>query len=197
MLGAVKPEEIPPGRQLARLRHGTNDSGTFIVLDALAPEQVRPGEPFRVEMRVLSTGTHYTGTATFDYWRVRLVNVATGEEVRTKPPGAAGLIDGVGVQEVRDGGLVPVSFKANELTGKTLIAEAAIAQPGQYQVTVDYLYSNVFLQGDPGPRAEPAFPGDRPDGCWGYPGRPLKKLYLNHKLPRLVIHVIEETGKPE
>jgi hypothetical protein len=197
MLGAARPEDVPAGRQQARLRHGTNDSGTFIVLDALAPEQVRAGEPFRVEMKVRSTGTHYTGTATFDYWRVRLVNVATGEEVRTKPPGTPALIDGVAVQEVREGSLVPASFKANELTGKTLVAETTIDRPGQYQVSVDYLFNNIFLQGDPGPRAEPAFPGDRPDGCWGYPGRPLKKLYLKHKLPRLVIQVSAITGRPE
>lgn len=189
LASATRPDEVGAGQRLSRLRHGTLDSGAFIALDALGPRSVKIGQTFRIEMKILHTGTHYTKTATMEYWRLRLLNTATGEEVRTRPAGADEPIEGAGILALRDGKLVPMDYQAQELQGKALVAELAVESPGRYQAYVNYLYNNVFLQGDAGPRVEPAFSGDRPEAGWGYPGRPLKKLYLKHKLPRMVIDV--------
>jgi len=186
---AIRPEDVPAAQRLSRIRAGTNDSGAIIALDALGPRRAKTGEPIRLTLKVLDTGTHYIETATLEYWRLHFVNIANGREIRTEPPGAKEPIDGVGLQLLDGDKLSPMPYKAKELDGKTLVGEVRIDEPGAYRVYVDYLFNNVFLQGDAGPRVEPAFLGDRPEAGWGYAGRPLKKLYIRHKLPTMVIRV--------
>jgi len=180
----LKPEDVPADQRLARLRHGTFETATFIVMDALAPRKARVNEPIRVAMHL-----RYNKFGTMEYWRVRAVHVETGEEVRTKPPGAKDPIDGVGVQQLDGDKPVPMGYITDKLIGKTFVADFSIAKPGRYQLSLDYLYVNPFLHGEPAPRIESAFLGDRPEAGWDMPTKPFRKHYLRHKFPGLVIEV--------
>jgi hypothetical protein len=186
---ALSPEDVPADQQLARLRHGSNDSGAFIALDAVAPRAVAVGSPIQVRMKVLNTGSHYPETAALEYWRVHLVDVATGREVQTHPDGAPAAIDGAPVFALQDGRTVSMLYKATELNGALLVSNITASAPGRYQVVIDYYYHNLFLQGDAGPHIEPAFPGDRPAACLVFPHSSLGKIYLRYKLPRIIIQV--------
>ncbi|MBI2193186.1 MAG: hypothetical protein HYU36_14495 [Planctomycetes bacterium] len=187
---AVRPEDVPGGMRLSRVRAGSFESGTFIALDSLAPRQVRPGQPVRVTMKILSTGTHYTGSAAFEYWRLQAVNMETVEGLETHPVGAVDAIKGAPVFLLDGEKLASAPSRGNELNGKVLVSEFILEKPGRYQLFVDYLFHNVFLQGDAGPAVSPAFPGDRPGAGAVFPGRALKKLYLRHKLPRQIVQVV-------
>ncbi len=180
----LKPEDVPAELRLSRLRHGTFETATFLVMDALAPRKAKVNEPIRVTMHL-----RYSKFGLMEYWRVHAVNVETGEEVRTRPVGAKEPIEGVGVQQLDGDKLAPMGYLTDQLIGKTFVADFQIAKPGRYQVYLDYLYLNPFLHGEPGSRIEPAFLGDRPEAGWDMPRKPFRKHYLKHKFPGMVIEV--------
>ncbi|HNQ35625.1 MAG TPA: hypothetical protein PKN80_06125 [bacterium] len=190
----LRPEAVDPGRRLARLRHGSNESNLAVCLDAVAPRRVKAGAPVPVNLKMILPGTHGTAGTTLEYWRLQAVNIETGRPVLSQPLGAPAPIEGFPVYLVRDGKREAMPYRAAELAGQELAAEVFFSEPGRYQLFVDFLYNVggpdfAFTQGDAGPRVEPAFPGDRPAAGWGYPGRPLKKHYVNLKLPRMVVEV--------
>jgi hypothetical protein len=82
-----------------------------------------------------------------------------------------------------------MGYLTDQIIGKTFVADFQIEKPGRYQVYLDCLYVNPFLHGEPGPRLEPAFLGDRPEAGWDMPRKPFRKHYLKHKFPGMIIEV--------
>jgi hypothetical protein len=189
-----KIEDVPADKQLARVAEGRNESCLACWMDVLAPKQAKKGQPVRVEMNMIIPGTHGLKAMTMEYWRLHAVNIKTGEEVMSRPEGAKEDIQGAPVFLLKDGKAVPMPYMGPELQNTTLVGDLVFDKPGEYQIYADFLY-NVggpnfeFTMGDAGPRVEPAFPGDRPDAGWGYPGKPLKKHYVKLSFPRIVIGV--------
>jgi len=217
-LAQTRPEDVPPGRKLARLRTCSQTAVRRIDADVVTKGAGKVGEAQEIALTIYKLGWPWTPKERVhaDRFAFVLVHEKTGERERVpivmEPPTQQDRENEAALQEqlarlpekghydrVRQRALVEVQLPF--LPAVTCVRRRSTAQwtpkkPGRYQVYLSYRFVDSTIQGRPDLRKTPIIGNLKTTWDEFFFSRPYLKPVYEEKLPCLFVDVAQVEANP-